>query len=906
MTRENTDVLELLLESPDAPRRDRARRMVTFLRLLADDARGCGSETVGVGLEDAREEMGRLERRGLVEVLEELVIHHLRARREGDSFATLGATSRGVQTAWSELEHFRGDDPRLPEVPAPGEAPEAVVTRLVDGLEGGGAEPEDLAGWRARARRSREGAEAGERAWQGFLDSSPSRAGKIAAVRAVAECRLDRGAVRGARDWLDRHLGLVSSAPSLRRLHAWTHLFTGDREAAEELAHGLAAPRGEEDEELPASLGELRDRIPAWASLLPGAVRTGRDPEVRAESGGRRGDVGAAFLAVFVADGDGGGRAVHLDASPGLRPALDGWLRDREGSGRVAGEPERRLLVEGRAVFEHRLGTARLRGALGARTSLALALQPILDVTREVRGWIHVECEHHLLPSRARLEAWAGAWGERIGKSVDPAEEAREERTPRLGSATKRIEHPPLPAEDPRVSEARQLLPRLGVKLALRRWWLFDVAGDQTRLVAEGGGALEEWRREGGEGRGVRRGLAGGATVGFRARDPRLSLHAGAASGIAVPILAAGRVRGLLALESTRRGDFPARDVARIEAAVAVFASRWSAARFRAWHRERYGHDVLVDPAGSGLGALRREVTVSGTVRAPVALVGAEGTGKEILARWIHFETYGASRGCELLSCALEATGGLDRALLARERSSLGSRLASGEGGTVILDELDTLPAGAQIRLRDHLTRSARGGRASGGGPRPVAILRETLAEAVAAGRLRGDLASVFRRLEHRVPPLRERRDEIPALVRLLAARFAEEEGIGAPRFDESALALLWRQRWEGNVRELEGVIYKTVAFHPGSVVGAGEVRELARRFRIELVERLPSRRPRLEDLRSALRITRHASGSINKTRAALYLGWDPDTVAARLRDTDALAPGGSGGSGGSKGGCGG
>jgi putative methionine-R-sulfoxide reductase with GAF domain len=866
--------------------------MVTFLRLLVDDARGRASETVGLGLERAREEMVRLERRGLRDLLEDLLAHHFHATLEVDSFVGSPEVGRGLQSAWSELERRRGEGLDLPGVPAPGEEPEAVMVRLLEGLERCGAPAERIGLWSARERRCRGGPVEGERAllerWEAREEEPRSRSLEVAVVQGVAECRLDRGAVRAARDGLDRHLGLVSRVPRLRRLLAWTHLLAGDRAAADEIAHGLESPRAAPGERLPAGLVELREQIPEWAPLLRGDAREGRAPHLSESAAGERGEIGAVFLGVFIREAEGGVRPLHLDLSPGLSPALEAWLRRRDGADSTAGEPERRLLVERRPVRDHRVETPRLRGALGESTSLALLLWPIEGASGEVAGWIHIECEHHLLPARVRLEAMARIWKRRIELEAGrvPARESahRFSSMPRASSVPRPIDAPPLPAEDPRAREALALLADLGTKLALRRWWLFDLAEGELILAAEGGGALEDWRRDRGGGGAARRALATGEAIGFGEADAELSMHGRSASGVVVPIATRGRVRGLLLFESSRRADFAERDVGRLERAAAVFAPRWTAARFRSWHLDRFGHEVLVDPEGLGLGRLLRDVAVTGSVRSPVALVGPEGAGKEILARWIHFETFGRRGGCDLFACGLEVSGGLESSIRGREGPSLIGQLRRGEEGTLILDELDTLPPGLQIRLRDHLAPSSRRHRREGG-LRPVAILREGLDRAVASGRLRGDLASCFQRLEHRVPSLRERRDEIPALARLLARRFAEEESLAAPGFDERALALLWRQRWEGNVRELEGLIYKVVAFHPGEVVSGEQVGSLARRFHLDLVERLPSRRPHAADIQSALRITRHASGSLNKTRAALYLGWDPDTLVSRLRD---------------------
>jgi DNA-binding NtrC family response regulator len=132
---------------------------------------------------------------------------------------------------------------------------------------------------------------------------------------------------------------------------------------------------------------------------------------------------------------------------------------------------------------------------------------------------------------------------------------------------------------------------------------------------------------------------------------------------------------------------------------------------------------------------------------------------------------------------------------------------------------------------------------------------------------------------------LRERRAAIPGLVTALAQRIAREEGLATPSFSDEAHAILWRQPWPENVRGLEALVARVVLLFPGEEVFASEVRLAAERMGLRLLPRIPSRRPTEGDLRAALRVTCCLSGATNKTRAAAYLGWDPDTLVLRLRE---------------------
>jgi DNA-binding NtrC family response regulator len=154
-----------------------------------------------------------------------------------------------------------------------------------------------------------------------------------------------------------------------------------------------------------------------------------------------------------------------------------------------------------------------------------------------------------------------------------------------------------------------------------------------------------------------------------------------------------------------------------------------------------------------------------------------------------------------------------------------------------------------------------------------------------ADGCLDGELAARLERLVVEVPPLRERREDLPALALLLLARFAAEQELLAPRLEDAALAALWRQPWDGNLRELGNVLFRLALEAPGAEVGGAQVEGLLARSAPGPLRRLPSRHPPAELVRAALRTTRTLRGTLNKTRAALYLGWDPDTLVARMRD---------------------
>jgi transcriptional regulator with AAA-type ATPase domain len=643
---------------------------------------------------------------------------------------------------------------------------------------------------------------------------------------------------------------------------------------------------------LPQALAELRCHHPEWLPCLAGRApsvptdtssesispRPHRAPEpIRS-----RGEVGAAVLCVFRFEPGRGAFAVIADVAPALRAALEAWLPDREDAWSVPSEHEHRLVVSARALRIHAESESAIAGVLGREATRALILAPVLDGDGEVGGWLHMEFEHHLAPSAARTRMLAETWSAELARAAARAESSAESPV---------TAHPP---DDLCAAVFERTVLELGIKTSQRRWWGFNLEADATREVSCGGeGSLDLERR--GEQRALRRAVMTGGTVVFDEPSDRLAVSADAGSGVALPLLAAKRVYGALVLESTRRHDFRDGDVERYGHVLGRAGLALRLAQFRTWHRTAFGFDLWFDAARVDFQSFARHVLVAARSRAPVVMFGAAGTGKLVFTRWLHFESEGCKGPIKVFSCALGAS-----------RGRLAGMLDDARDGTLVLDDVDALDPS----LQEELLRWLEGVDAAGASalceesqaaahdvddecassPRILATTRVGLVEAARAGALRADLALRLNRLQLRVPALKERREDIVPLVHCLARRFAEEEAIALPSFTDEALALLWRQPWDGNVRELENVVYKLVLLNAAEGTAAQPidielVTRVARQFELDLARKLNSRHPLRSDLMAALRETRMGAGRINKTKAAQYLGWDPDTLVARMQD---------------------
>jgi len=881
----NRETLELLVPEGGELLR-RARDVAELVRTL-------GGATASPPAADPQRARGELETQRTLRIgiaLEDLLVHHLSAQVGGTGFAWFGRARGGLQQAWRTLDEFRDELRELPGVPAPGESPLAVAGRLLEGLFRLGWEAHRLELWRARLEHAAGGAERGEAAFRERLDDEEESAAaervRAELVAGWVESLLDRGAVRDAQVVLEEHaLSALRRDRRLVQLSIWTRLVLGDLEGALR----LGAKGRPWDGTLPDALVELRDRwpeaLPALGGVAAPAAVTAPAPLTDESPLRSRRPLGASAFGVFAF---GPGRQVEpllLDVAPALRPRVRGWLFEREDACCVPSQPEHRLVIEAAPCHAH---GPRPVGALGEE-SLALAHAPVLDDEGEVAGWLHVECEHHLLPARARLAELARGWRLpliRRGRRAEVSEARRADRVfeaqpdcSRWGQSDAKSRLEATASEQGRemATEVFAGLTRaLGLDTAQRAWWGFVAERGELRFAGGGGEGLGDARRDPGGARALDRCLATRGAVSFEEPDRRLSIHAEAASGLVLPLDRGGELVGVLAIESRRRRSFPPGRLDRHLETAAAFTLPLSLAGFRAWHLERFGFDLFFDTTSPEFRAYAEQLERVGRSPSPVVLSGPPGSGRMVLARWIHWLGGRARASLEVLGGAPSRT--LREAL--RER----------RGGSLILPEIGSLSVAGQVDLLRHLEGFDRGerrsGRDSSGEPRLIATSSRPLGRGGEEQELRADLVARLDRLQVFVPPLRDRRGEIPTLARFLAARFAREEGGRPPRFTDEAAALLWRQGWAGNLRELESLVFKLVLLFPDEELDADQVDEVAHRFRFVLEPKIPTRRPRRADLVAALRTTLIKAGTrFNKRRAAMYLGWDTDTLVARLEE---------------------
>ncbi len=236
--------------------------------------------------------------------------------------------------------------------------------------------------------------------------------------------------------------------------------------------------------------------------------------------------------------------------------------------------------------------------------------------------------------------------------------------------------------------------------------------------------------------------------------------------------------------------------------------------------------DAIVGQEAGLRGVMQRVEQVAAT-DAPVLLLGETGTGKEVVARAIHLRSTRAKGPVVRVNCGALPAGLVDSELFGHERGSFTGAVAArrgwferADGGTLFLDEVAELPPDAQVRLL-RIVQDGTFERVGGQKPitvdvRIVAATHRDLRAMVAQGRFREDLWYRLGVFPIRLPPLRERVEDIPAL----ASHFARRAGIrlgGTPLTVSTAdLTLLLRYSWPGNVRELAAVIERAAILGDG------------------------------------------------------------------------------------------
>jgi hydrogenase-4 transcriptional activator len=303
--------------------------------------------------------------------------------------------------------------------------------------------------------------------------------------------------------------------------------------------------------------------------------------------------------------------------------------------------------------------------------------------------------------------------------------------------------------------------------------------------------------------------------------------------------------------------------------------------------------------ADGGLHEVMERVQRVGQTEAPVLVLGETGTGKELIAREIHLGSPRARGPFLKVNCGAIPTELVDSELFGHEKGSFTGAVAErrgwferADGGTLFLDEIGELPAHAQVRLlrvlQDGSFERVGGQRQLHADVRIVAATHRDLGEMVASGRFREDLWYRICVFPIRLPPLRDRMDDLGALVRHFAARSGERLFGRALVPTAEDLRLLAAYPWPGNVRELGAVVERA------GILGDGHRLDVRAALGVHFdaappprAESGPARTGTLEDVnRRAIEDALQATGGRIEGRrgAAARLGLKPSTLRSRMK----------------------
>ncbi|MCE5393057.1 MAG: sigma-54-dependent Fis family transcriptional regulator [Acidithiobacillus sp.] len=227
---------------------------------------------------------------------------------------------------------------------------------------------------------------------------------------------------------------------------------------------------------------------------------------------------------------------------------------------------------------------------------------------------------------------------------------------------------------------------------------------------------------------------------------------------------------------------------------------------------------------------LREQIRLLGRSNAPVFIAGESGTGKELCARAIHDMSPRRGKAFVAVNCGAIPEALVESELFGSEKGAFTGAaqrreglFLKADGGTLFLDEIGELPMTVQVKLLRALQeRSIRPVGASSEIPIDIRLITAThrnLQEMVNNQTFRSDLYYRIHVVPLQIPPLRERREDIPILVQTLVARIAKRQGRQAPTVSAEALRWLQQQNFPGNVRELENLLEYALAMGHGTTL---------------------------------------------------------------------------------------
>jgi DNA-binding NtrC family response regulator len=303
----------------------------------------------------------------------------------------------------------------------------------------------------------------------------------------------------------------------------------------------------------------------------------------------------------------------------------------------------------------------------------------------------------------------------------------------------------------------------------------------------------------------------------------------------------------------------------------------------------RPGHSreiLTADPGMEKILALARNLAASDI---SVLIHGDSGTGKELLARYIHEGSRRAERPFVAVNCGAIPENLMESELFGHEKGAFTGaadrkkgKIELAGGGTILLDEIGEMPVGLQPKLL-RVLQEREVDRVGGKDPVPVdvrviATTNRDLQKECREGRFREDLYYRLNVFPVRLPPLRERSADIPLLAAHFAEKFSAAEGKAARGFTKEGVELLRSRPWRGNIRELENVIRRAVLLCSGDTIGEEDLL-------FDDPEETSGFNGKIRDMEKELILRTLKEVGGNKAKAASILGVTVRTIRNKLNE---------------------
>lgn len=323
----------------------------------------------------------------------------------------------------------------------------------------------------------------------------------------------------------------------------------------------------------------------------------------------------------------------------------------------------------------------------------------------------------------------------------------------------------------------------------------------------------------------------------------------------------------------------------------------------RALRREldrRYSFSEIIGTSES-LQAVFRLVEKVAATNTNILIEGESGTGKELVARAIHHNSPRSDHSFVAINCGALPETLLESELFGHVKGAFTGAVANkpglfraAQGGTVFLDEVGEISQAMQVRLlravQEHEVTPVGSSAPVQFDARIICATNRDLEKEVAEGRFREDLFYRLNVIEIHLPPLRERREDIPLLVRHFIARTAREQGREEKAIEQQAMSALINYNWPGNVRELQNAIERAFTLSGDCI----DTESLPPRVRDSAAGHFETRdpdglRPTLEEIERRYIFETLAGVNQDKTRAANILGIDLSTLYRKLKRYDVV-----------------